>query len=864
MAQQKKTIQLCGNLGRILFACVPLVLAQRSTAAETPERTYQAQWIWCKPEHPAPFQFARFTRTVEVSALPERATAFVAADTFYRLWINGRLAMHGPARSSRGKATVDPIDVRPFLAQGKNTLMIEVFHGVCPFEALAQAPGLLCEVEAESGGNRTLLTATDASWQAAEITAWSRESLKFNFQRGWLEQVDARETLTEKTLPATVLGGVGTPPWKTVFLRDVPLPAPLKEIRPVSVMAVQRGDGTHEYFHGPEERIEPKEEWDKRSEWFQRLQTEHLKADPTAATNPDALIAQGQGSTVLNGEAASVAYDLGQGYEGFVGFEVEGKAGEALDVVWGDRLAGDGSLRPSVQTGRNAVRYTLRDGRQRFLSFTPQFARYLRVEHRGTESVTLHRLGFTEFRFPDDPQGDFVCSDDNVNRVYRTARWTAALNTLDTYMDCPHRERNAMYGVEGYWMQKAVYPFFGDTRVSRRCILDGADGINDPDGTGYPADLVHVAYPMHIPFFNAIIPTQPLFWVLHAGVYERCSCDADLIRTLLPAFEKNMAAFYAWRNSDGLLESIPSWMFFDYADIRTDGASVALNSLYAQTLDEMARFERAVGSAPKADEFAAQARRVRESLNRLCPGELYYPDVLIRNEQKQLVPAPQACETTQYFVLWNGVPSADRARRMWQSLRDDFAPTPLKHVQPIQGLSRAGLYPFLQRLEVAGRLGDHAALLRDAQAMFLPMAQQPPNTLWEDPMAQIALCHSIGCGVGGVLTEEILGIRFGYPLLIAPHSGGTLTWCKGHLATPKGRVGVAWHIQKDRYQLQASIPQGATARIALPPEAKAVWQSGSAKKPWSDSVEIAADATLTVSPGDIEQRAGVNPPLPIP
>ena len=840
------------------------ILALFTMTGLSADRTYRAQWIWCTPEHPAPFQFARFTRTVEVSALPERVTAYIAADTFYRLWINGQLAMHGPARSSRGKATVDPIDVRPFLAPGKNTLMIEVFHGVCPFEALAQAPGLLCEVEAESGGKRTLLAATDASWQAAEITAWSRESLKFNFQRGWVEQIDARETLAEKARPAAVIGGVGAPPWKTVALRDVPMPAPLNEVRPVSLMAVQRGDGTHEYFHGPEERIEPKEEWDKRSEWFQRLQTEHLKADPTAATTPEALIGQGQGGVVLNGEAASVAYDLGHGYEGFVGFEVEGPAGEVLDVVWGDRLAGDGSLRPSVQTGRNAIRYTLKEGRQRFLSFTPQFARYLRVEHRGPGAVTLHRLGFTEFRFPDDPQGDFVCSDDNVNRVYRTARWTAALNTLDTYMDCPHRERNAMYGVEGYWMQKAVYPFFGDTRVSRRCILDGADGINDPDGTGYPADLVHVAYPMHIPFFNAIIPTQPLFWVLHAGVYERCSCDADLIRTLLPAFEKNMAAFYAWRNSDGLLESIPSWMFFDYADIRTDGASVALNSLYAQTLDEMARFERAVGSAPKADEFAAQARRVRDSLNRLCPGDLYYPDVLIRNEQKQLVPAPQACETTQYFVLWNGVPSADRARRMWQGLRDDFAPTPLKRVQPIQGLSRAGLYPFLQRLEVAGRLGDHAALLRDAQAMFLPMAQQPPNTLWEDPMAQIALCHSIGCGVGGVLTEEILGIRFGYPLLIAPHSGGALTWCKGHIATPKGRVAVTWKTQKDLYQLQASIPPNTTARVTLPPEAKAVWQAADAKTPWSESIDLSADATLTVSPGAIEQRSGATPPLQTP
>jgi hypothetical protein len=114
-----------------------LNLARAESPAAAPDRQYQAQWIWCKAETPEPFQFARFRKTIGMASLPERATAYITADTFYRLWINGQLAMHGPARSSRGKATVDAVDVTRQLAQGRNTLMIEVFHGVCPFEALA-------------------------------------------------------------------------------------------------------------------------------------------------------------------------------------------------------------------------------------------------------------------------------------------------------------------------------------------------------------------------------------------------------------------------------------------------------------------------------------------------------------------------------------------------------------------------------------------------------------------------------------------------------------------------------------------------------------------------------------------------------
>jgi len=829
-----------------------------AAAAEPPggaERPYQAQWIWCNVQFPEPFQFARFRKTIELGARPDGATAYVAADTFYRLWVNGQLAMHGPARSSRGKATVDPVDVGRHLVQGKNSLMIEVFYGVCPFEALAQAPGLLCEVEADFGGRKTIVAATDAAWEASEITAWSRQSLKFNYQRGWTEQFDARRIPEEKAQPAVVLGPVGTAPWQTVEIRDIPLPAPLAEVRPAAVVAVERGDGRAADFHGPETRIEPRAEWDQRSEWFRRLHTEQLGAEPAAADNPQGLVKDGRGDAVLHGDGAGISLDLGRGYVGFVGFEVTGKAGQVVEVVWNERLSGEGAVRPCAQTGRNAVRYTLRDGRQSFLAFMPQFVRFLRISQRGPGDVTVHRLALTEFRFGAEPKGDFVSSDADLNRIYQAARWTAALNTLDAYMDCPHRERNAMYGVEGYWMQKAVYPMFGDTSVSRRSIVWAVDSLADPEGTAGPADLVHIAYPMHLKFFNTMIPTQPLFWVLHAGLYQRCSGDAELIRTLLPAIRRNLAAMDGWRNADGLLESIPSWMFFDYADIRTDGVSVALNGVYARTLDEAARLERLAGDAARAEAFEKHARQARDSLNRLCPGEAFYPDVLVRDPQRQnLVPAPQACETTQTFVLWGNVPPPDRQRRMWEALRDDFLPTPLQKVQPIRGLTRAGLYPFPQRLEVAGRLGDHAALIRDTKAMFLPMIDSPPGTFWEDPMGGIALCHSIACGVGGILTEEVLGIRLGFPLKITPHSGGTLQSCRGFITTPKGRVEVAWESHHDRYQLRATLPKDLAAEVALPPEAKAVWQSAPAADPWQETLAIPAGATIVVTPGRVETR----------
>ena len=204
-------------------------------------------------------------------------------------------------------------------------------------------------------------------------------------------------------------------------------------------------------------------------------------------------------------------------------------------------------------------------------------------------------------------------------------------------MDCPHRERNTMYTLEAYSIEKVLYPRFGDTSVSRRSILYGADSVNDPDRLG-PPGLVQLAYPMHLPYYHCIIPGGPLFWVLHMGVYERCSGDTETDRRDDPRH----AGAISPRSTSGatatacsIRRALPSvWLFFDYADVRVDGISVGLNAFYARTLDEAARLERLAGDAAHAEEYAKLAAQVRQSLNRYCTGDTFYPDVLASQREE--------------------------------------------------------------------------------------------------------------------------------------------------------------------------------------------------------------------------------------
>ena len=53
-------------------------------------------------------------------------TARLTARNFYRLYINGEIIMHGPARTAHGYARVDEIDVTWYLEPGINHIAIEV------------------------------------------------------------------------------------------------------------------------------------------------------------------------------------------------------------------------------------------------------------------------------------------------------------------------------------------------------------------------------------------------------------------------------------------------------------------------------------------------------------------------------------------------------------------------------------------------------------------------------------------------------------------------------------------------------------------------------------------------------------------
>ena len=62
----------------------------------------------------------------EDSLAVDRACVRLTARTCYRLYVNGEMVMHGPARTAHGYCRVDEVDITDRLIDGVNHIAVEV------------------------------------------------------------------------------------------------------------------------------------------------------------------------------------------------------------------------------------------------------------------------------------------------------------------------------------------------------------------------------------------------------------------------------------------------------------------------------------------------------------------------------------------------------------------------------------------------------------------------------------------------------------------------------------------------------------------------------------------------------------------
>lgn len=778
----------------------------------------------------------------KVGAAP-LAKVFVAARSFYRLYINGELAMHGPARAAEGFLRADEIDVGKFLRTGNNIFAFEVssygdFFGSYSND-IVLGKGLLRA--AIFVGQSVILTSPESfrgirlsgRAQLAERISHCREmaevyTIDANYTRwrtdpGVLAHEVAAVLSDEKIIPRGSelpslerLGGARLAECGSAFIDPG---APFTE------SWFEKG---YTYYDSLPDR--PLKDYKMTVERPLQAGTSVVFADGAVckeAAGKEAADREAAGKEAAGKEAAGKGIvcktsgasaddtvyfylDLGKPAVGFIDVELEAELPGIIDIVHiespvlydeKDELSG----------GANPVtRLKLKEAglRVSFLSFEPALARFYRIYARNCGNVTLHSFAIRDYTARDKCGGSFLCSDDDLNRIYEASRLTLKLNTLDIFMDCPDRERGGWL-CDSYWTGRAERMLYGETRVEKDFLENFLQTDAEKMWKGF--------FPECYPATKANYGTSPnittwSFWLIkELSEYVRCSGDTDMPRR----YENRLRAFtdgaLSFVGDSGLLEDLPC-IFVDWSfsnDERFLGnISTAANCLFASALKDLGGL---LGDEALSARGDAMLEIIRGALGTHRRDFDYVPDAIIKNADGSLRGGGLCTESCNYLAVWSGLLRPGEGEKLIFNIVNAMGPHP--RYTPATRLGRAGLFIGLQyRFDLLARLGAQEVLLKELAQFYGYQLKEGPGTLWESTdMNNTSRCHGFTAYTGVQLMRDVLGL--GVPdeltktVKIDPHPGD-LRWARGFVNTSDGVISLSWVQKHGKPEMRLSLPEG--------------------------------------------------------
>lgn len=192
--------------------------------------------------------------------------------------------------------------------------------------------------------------------------------------------------------------------------------------------------------------------------------------------------------SALRQSPSVTVYDLGQNAALIPRIIVKGTAGSVVRIIPAELLDEDGlvdrrSAEPNLAL--SYWQYTLSGGGSEmwFPKFFYHGARYLQVESsapHGGKLPVVESLEGVVIHSSSPAAGEFECSNQLFNRIYKLVRWAQVSNMMSVLTDCPHRER--LGWLEQYHLNGPSLRYnFNLARLFTKGASDMADG-QLPDG----------------------------------------------------------------------------------------------------------------------------------------------------------------------------------------------------------------------------------------------------------------------------------------------------------------------------------------------------------------------------------------------
>jgi len=353
-------------------------------------RAWQAQWIGpAADEDPSgPNQWFAFRATWHLKKPAETVPCYIAVDSKYWLWINGKSVVFegGLKRGPTPSGTYfDELDIASYLQPGTNQIALLLWYfgksGFCHMSS--GQPGLVFE----SWSDEDVLC-SGTNWRAIRHPAYGETDEPFPNKRLPESNIhfDARKDIGD-----WITEDYDDQDWPLCRSYDTPPCLPWGELirRPIPLW---KDSGVVDYV------------------------------------NQDMMPAVSDGKPIVcklpyNAQVTPV-------------LEIEASAGQLIDIRTDNYVGGS----------ENNVRaeYVTREGVQAFESLG--WMNGHEVHYTMPADVRIRKLAYRETGYDTDFSGTFECDDPLLNRLHEKAVRTLYITMRDTYMDCPDRERSQWWG----------------------------------------------------------------------------------------------------------------------------------------------------------------------------------------------------------------------------------------------------------------------------------------------------------------------------------------------------------------------------------------------------------------------------------
>ena len=304
--------------------------------------------------------------------------------------------------------------------------------------------------------------------------------------------------------------------------------------------------------------------------------------------------------------------DLGQNMVGWVRLQVEGESGTTVRLRFAEMLETDGSLHlANLRTARPQETYVLRGGGREV--FEPRFTfhgfRYVEVTGPAEAPTITGRVVHSDTPW----SGQFECSSDMVNRLWRNVTWGQRGNFLSVPTDCPQRDERL-----GWLADAQVFlPSAALNMDVAAFITKWGDDILD-------AQSADGAYPDVAPRLGAERDGAPAWAdagiIVPWTIYQRYG-DVRILERHWEAMERYLA-YLVRHNPDLLWRSRRHNDYGDWLSVGADTPREVLATAYlAYDAALMARIARVLGRADREAHYEALHRDVVAAFNREYVGE---------------------------------------------------------------------------------------------------------------------------------------------------------------------------------------------------------------------------------------------------